>query len=78
MTEAANKILQEALRLPTNERMDLMAALSDSLDAPEAELSPEWKAEVENRIAQVERGEVELVPWEQVEATIRKTLDRHR
>jgi len=76
VTSTAKKILDEALALPDDERAALMEALSDSFDPEPAQLSPEWKAEVQSRIAQVERGEVETVPWEQVEARIRQTLDR--
>lgn len=77
MTATTKKILDEALALSDDERMDLMAALSDSFEPGPAELSPEWKAEIEDRIGQLERGEVEPVEWEQVEAKIRATLARH-
>jgi putative addiction module component (TIGR02574 family) len=76
VTAATKKILDEALALTDDERVDLMAALSDSFEPAPAELSPEWKAEITNRIAQVERGEVEPVAWEQVEAKLRATLAR--
>jgi hypothetical protein len=33
---------------------------------------------VVSRIAQIERGEVETVPWEDVEAKIRRTLSKSR
>ena len=77
MTSAAKKVLEDALSLSDDERRDLMAALSDSFETPLAELSPEWKAEIEDRIGQLERGEVAPVEWEQVEAKIRATLARH-
>lgn len=77
VTAAAKKILEDALALTDDERLELMAALSDSFEPQPTELSPEWKAEIEDRIGQLERGEVEPVAWEQVEATIRATLARH-
>ena len=76
MTAAAKKILEDALALPDDERMELMAALSDSFEPQPTDLSPEWKSEIEDRIGQVERGEVEPVEWEQVETKIRATLAR--
>ena len=76
MTSAARRILDEALSLSADERMELMAALSDSFEPRATELSPAWKAEIEDRIGQLERGEVEPVGWEQVEAKIRATLGR--
>lgn len=77
VTAAAKKILEDALALTEGERMELMAALSDSFEPQPTDLSPEWKAEIESRIGQLERGEVEPVGWEQVEARIRATLARH-
>lgn len=74
MTGAAKKILEDALALSDDERRELMEALSDSFEPQPTDLSPEWKAEIENRIAQMERGEIEPVEWEQVEARIRATL----
>lgn len=76
VTAAAKKILEDALALTDDERMELMAALSDSFEPEPTQLSPEWKAEIEGRIGQLERGEVEPVEWEQVEAKIRATLAR--
>ena len=76
MTAAAKKVLGDALALNDDERMELMAALSDSFEPAPAELSPEWKAEIDNRIAQLERGEVEPVEWEQVRARIQATLSK--
>ena len=76
VTAAAKKILDEALSLSDDERMELMAALSDSFEPPATQLSPEWRAEIADRIGQIERGEVEPVAWEQVEARIRATLAR--
>lgn len=76
MTVEVHKLLQNALALSDEDRMELMTALSDSFEPPTAELSPEWKQEIEDRIGQIERGEVEPVSWDEVEATIRATLAR--
>jgi putative addiction module component (TIGR02574 family) len=76
VSAAANRVLQDALSLSAEERMELVSALSDSLEPPTIELTPEWRAEIEDRIAQIERGEVEPVSWEAVDARIRATLAR--
>ena len=47
VTAAAKKILEDALALPDDQRMDLMAALSDSFEPATIDLSPEWKAQRE-------------------------------
>ena len=76
VTAAAKKILEQALALPEEERLVLLEALSESLEQPEAELSQEWKAEIERRIDAVERGDSQLVAWDEVQARVRKTLAR--
>lgn len=76
MTLAAQDLLEEAKKLPPDERQALAEALWETLETEPASLSPEWTAEVSSRIAQLERGEVKAVPWSEVEATIRRTLGR--
>ena len=74
MTDAAKKILEDALALPEEQRATLVAALNESLEAAEDDLTPQWKAEIARRVEAVERGESRLVPGDEVEARIRKTL----
>ena len=72
--KAAKKILEDALALPEKEREALVEALSDSLDPEALELSPEWTSVIRNRIAQIESGEAKTIPWDEVNARIRKSL----
>ncbi|NOY90630.1 MAG: addiction module protein [Deltaproteobacteria bacterium] len=74
MTDAAEKILEDALSLPEDERRHLVEVLSHSLDADaldRVDLSPAWKAEIGRRIAEVESGAVKPVSWDEVEAKLR-------
>lgn len=75
MTAEAKKIFDEALALPEHERRILIDALSDTFEHDVADLSPEWKKEIKGRIAELESGEVEAIPWEQVEAEVREILN---
>ncbi len=75
MTAEAKKIFEQALALPEPERAALIDALADSLQAVDEDLSPEWEAEIARRIDAVERGESTLIPGDEVEARIRRTLD---
>ncbi|HWB81836.1 MAG TPA: addiction module protein [Nannocystaceae bacterium] len=52
MTSAAQRILEEALQLPAEEREELVGALSSSLE--HAELTPEWRAEIVRRLGRIE------------------------
>ena len=54
----------------------VVAALSDSLGPESVTLSPEWATEIGGRIAQIESGEVKPVPWNEVEARIKRSLGR--
>ncbi len=76
MTDAAKRVLEDALALSDEERLGLVEALSDSFEGREVELATEWEAEVAGRIAQLERGEVQPVAWTDVESRIRHTLGR--
>ena len=76
MTSPTKKVLEDALALPEKEREALVEALSDSLDPEAVELSPEWTSEIRNRIAQIESGEAKTIPWDEVDARIRKSLTR--
>ena len=74
MTSAAKKVLEQALALTEREREELAAALSDSLSSEAGTLGPAWTAEVGERLEALERGDVELVSWEDVEARLRSRL----
>ena len=75
MSAKSDSVLDEALKLPEQERARLASELLASLDG-EAEDGVEaaWAAEVEKRKGEVERGEARLVPWEQVKADVTAAL----
>ena len=69
---ATDKLLEEALLLPADERASLVEKLLQSLNLPtEAEVNQLWVEEAERRVSQIEAGKVELIPGEQVFARIR-------
>lgn len=63
----------EALKLTDSERASLAQRLLASLDE-NAEVEEAWAAEVERRIAAVERGEVQDIPITEALATLRTGL----
>lgn len=71
-------LLQEALKLPHNERADVAAELLASLDDEPAEELEEvekaWAAEIERRARRVLAGGSAGVPWEQVKQRIEGRL----
>ena len=74
------ELLNRVMTLPDNERAELARQLIISLEsaAPEAgaDLDAAWDAEIERRLEQVDRGEVELRDWRQSIERIRATLKR--
>ena len=60
----------EALQLPAAERALLVQTLIASLDA-EAGIEEAWADEVERRHAQIESGEVQMMPGPETLAKIR-------
>ena len=77
MSGVANKVFEEALSLPSDERVSLVEKLLTSLNLPiQEEIDQLWAEEVERRVSQIERGDVELIPGDEVFAKIRRKYQR--
>ena len=64
MSGKGQRLLEEALALPPNERADLAANLLDSLDEGEDEgVEEAWAQEIGRRVEEVESGRVKPIPW---------------
>lgn len=71
MAKSARELFEEAMRLNPKERATLMRLLVDSLDAESEEGAEEaWLAEIERRIAELDSGQVQAVPWEELRARL--------
>ena len=69
------ELKQEATQLSENERAELALALIESLDGKfDAGVDEAWRVEIERRIAEIERGDVKLVPGDEVFARLRRKL----
>ena len=65
MERNAEDVLREALILPEADRADIAGALLNSLEpAEEADVETAWREEVAARVAALDAGEVETIPWE--------------
>ena len=79
MTQAVAKIFESAEQLSAPERAELADRLVESLAKQiPAEIEAAQLNEVRQRIAQVESGEVELIPGEEALAQIRRLLNSVR
>jgi putative addiction module component (TIGR02574 family) len=70
MTKNAQQVLQVALALDEAERAEIVTALLSSLEPGVVGVEGAWREEIRRRVAEIDAGEVELVPWE----TVRKDL----
>ncbi len=79
MNKQSEALLTLALELSEAARAELAAAILESLEPPEdADLQAEWRAEVRRRVAGLDSGDVETVPWEDVREELFQRLRRRR
>ena len=75
MSTTFEDIKEKAAQLSELERAELALALIESLDGPpDADAEEAWRIEVERRLAQIERGEVQLIPGDEVLERLRHRL----
>jgi len=75
MTQAVAQILEEAEQLSTQERAELADRIVESLaHAIPSDIAQAQMTEVRRRIAQVEAGEVTLIPGAEALAHVRQIL----
>jgi putative addiction module component (TIGR02574 family) len=61
---AEDRIIREALKLSPEARAALAGALLDSLEsAPDPDAEAAWGTEIRARIAELDQGRVQTVPW---------------
>ena len=73
MTQAAETVSAQAVKLPPAERMQVVERILDSLDEPDATLDAAWAAEAEDRLSAYRRGEVKTVALSEVIAKYQAT-----
>ena len=68
-----DELMSEAVSLPVEIRLQLVEKLLESLNPSNKDIDKLWATEVERRIAEIDRGEVETVQGDDV---FRKLNDR--
>lgn len=67
MPKGLGQIFREASELPERDRATLAGLLIESLDPQDdSEVEAAWEREIERRVAELDDGSVETVPWEEV------------
>ena len=71
MARSARELFEEAMRLAPEERAALMRLLIETLDGESEEgVEDAWRVEIERRMAELDSGTVDAVPWEDLRARL--------
>jgi putative addiction module component (TIGR02574 family) len=74
MPKDVTALFRDASELPERDRATLAGLLIESLEAdPDPDVEAAWSDEIKRRVADIESGNVETIPWEEVR---RRLLDR--
>lgn len=74
MSRTFTDVWKEAAELSVEDRATLAGLLIESLEGePDPDIEAAWVAEIEKRVAELDAGAVESIPWEQVR---QRLLDR--
>lgn len=72
------ELFREASDLDEGDRATLAGLLLESIEVePDPDVEAAWAEEVERRLRQIDAGEVELVPWEDVKERLLGRLDEN-
>jgi putative addiction module component (TIGR02574 family) len=69
--ELSQELLNDAMRLPDEQRAALTAGLIESLDhGVDEDAEAAWSVEIARRLREVESGHVRTIPWTQARVMI--------
>ncbi len=75
MAPNLEKVVREALKLPTDQRAALAGTLIGSLEQDvDDDAEAAWSREIARRVREIESGSVKLVPWSAVRRRIRAKI----
>lgn len=66
MTDSANTVIDQALKLNARERAAVAERLLMSLDVPDPDIDAAWAREADARVEAHDRGEIGSIPAEDV------------
>lgn len=71
MQQHSQAILEQALKLPAQERAAVAEHLIQSLDpSQEVEVEQAWQQEIQRRISDLDKGAASTMTWEEVQSRI--------
>jgi len=80
VTAETERILEAAMKLPDDERAELVAMLADSIGdgSSDEEIEAAWLAEAKRRLEDLRSGRSKPVSFDEVNQKLRAMLDRAR
>jgi putative addiction module component (TIGR02574 family) len=76
MDTQAEQILQSALTLAPDDRVEIAESLILSLDEERAaEVEVLWAEEIKRRIESIDKGEAKMIPWDEGIRSMRERLN---
>lgn len=71
MAKSARELFEDAMKLDPEERATLTRLLIESVDAESEEgVEDAWRVEIERRMAELDSGTVQTVPWDELRARL--------
>jgi putative addiction module component (TIGR02574 family) len=74
MSDTLAELKRKASQLSDAERAELALSLIESLGPADPDVEEAWPLEIERRIGQIDRGEVQLIRGDEVFARLRRRL----
>jgi putative addiction module component (TIGR02574 family) len=75
MSTVLDELKQKATQLSESERAELALSLIESLDGEaDTGIDEAWQAEIDRRVAEIDRGDVQLIPGDEVFVRLRRKL----
>jgi putative addiction module component (TIGR02574 family) len=71
-----DKLIAEAISLPIEIRLQLVEKILESLNPSHKDVDELWAVEAERRVADIDKGEVETVPGEEVFSKLHNRLKK--
>jgi len=76
MNAVTKKLLSDALALSDADRAELAAELIESLDRQvDEDTAAAWQQEIEHRVAELDDGSVQAIPWTEARRMIMEQAD---
>ena len=71
MARSARELFEEAMKLDPEDRELLIRLLIESVHAEsDQDVDDAWRVEIERRMAELDSGTVQTVPWEELRARL--------